>query len=94
MMNKRKSSLDGSESNGGMTTTIGAVIDRNGKSSIVKRSREALLVPWMPCSILGGSIYLGSLEQVRNPIVIRGLGITHVVSIGRYNKTRSLKNNK
>ena len=52
-------------------------------SNFISRRSEAVLVPWMPTSILGGSIFLGSLDQTANPSVIRGLGITHVVSIGR-----------
>ena len=48
-----------------------------------RKAEEALAVPWMPCSVLANSIFLGSLEQARNPEVIKSLDITHIVSIGR-----------
>ena len=48
-----------------------------------KKAVEALSVPWMPCSVVSNSIFLGSLEQARNPAVIKSLDITHIVSIGR-----------
>ena len=57
-----------------------------GTSRIVKghqQRKEAFMVPWMPCSIMASSIYLGTFEQARNPSVIETLGITHVLSIGR-----------
>jgi len=56
-----------------------------GTSRIVKghqQRKEAFMVPWMPCSIMASSIYLGTFEQARNPSVIETLGITHVLSIG------------
>ena len=48
-----------------------------------RKAEEALAVPWMPCSVYTNSIFLGSLEQARNPEVIKSLDITHIVSIGR-----------
>ena len=56
---------------------------RTGPASI-SQVYEASSVPWMPCSVVGSSIFLGSLEQARNPEVIKDLRITHIVSIGRY----------
>lgn len=58
----------------------------NGNSATMttgNKAEEALAVPWMPCSVLANSIFLGSLEQARNPDVIKSLDITHIVSIGR-----------
>ena len=49
----------------------------------IEQQREAFLVPWMPCSIMASSIYLGTLDQAQNPAVIHSLGITHILSIGR-----------
>lgn len=61
--------------------TIKNGVIRNGKTS--QNNYEASSVPWMPCSVLGASIFLGNLDQARNPTVIKDLGITHIVSIGR-----------
>ena len=58
---------------------------RNGviRTGNTPQNHEVSSVPWMPCSVLGSSIFLGSLEQARNPTVIKDLRLTHIVSIGR-----------
>jgi len=67
-----------SMSNGGLHPSKS---NENIKS--IEQQREAFLVPWMPCSIMASSIYLGTLDQAQNPAVIHSLGITHILSIGR-----------
>ena len=59
------------------------VMGNNTNTEHNRKAEEALAVPWMPCSVLANSIFLGSLEQARNPEVIKSLDITHIVSIGR-----------
>ena len=41
-------------------------------------------IPWMPTLVLGNNVFLGRREQSDDPRVIQSLGITDVVSIGRY----------
>jgi len=55
----------------------------NGIIPAKNHKLESISVPWMPCSVMASSLFLGSLEQARNPKVIKSLGITHIVSIGR-----------
>ena len=40
-------------------------------------------IPWMPTLVLGNDVFLGRREQADDHRVVSGLGITHIVSIGR-----------
>lgn len=41
------------------------------------------VIPWMPTLIKNEQVFLGRYEQSEEKTVIKGLGITHVLSIGR-----------
>ena len=65
----------------------------NGIIPAKNHKLESISVPWMPCSVMASSLFLGSLEQARNPKVIKSLGITHIVSIGRWETFLKFKKN-
>ena len=45
--------------------------------------KRKIVIPWMPTLIKSERLYLGRHEQAEELTVLKGLSITHVLSIGR-----------
>ena len=49
-----------------------------------QRAAISYNIPWMPTLVHRNGIFLGKAEQAEDPRVYSELGLTHVLSIGRY----------
>jgi hypothetical protein len=51
---------------------------------------QSKLIPWMPTLVRTPQLFLGRHEQAEERTVVEGLGITHMLSIGRWGKNNIL----
>ncbi len=51
---------------------------------LARRGSNCAFIPWMPTLVKTSQLFLGCHEQAEERAVFRGLTVTHVLSIGRY----------